>query len=133
MEAQKEHIESYLRQGQNAESILNRLSDEERSLIPVLKELYLTELEGVTSYHRRLIEKCQRTVLFTTTASRLGIGFHTISPDNGIVLLEGLMTPFIVRAGGDNYRLIGPAFVNGVRNSEQCFASGADVRTITLV
>jgi hypothetical protein len=53
-----------------------------------------------------------------------------IKEGDQVVLISGLRTPFIVREDGENFRLIGPAYIEGFMEGERW--DEEKVRSITL-
>ena len=61
----------------------------------------------------------------------MGVGPRQARPTDRIALISGLQLPFIVRRAGDNYKLIGPAYIHGLMKGER-WDKGL-VESITLV
>jgi hypothetical protein len=56
---------------------------------------------------------------FTTEDGYMGMGPRWAEVGDRITLIAGLATPFIVRRDGSKYRLIGPAKIHGIMESER--------------
>jgi hypothetical protein len=48
----------------------------------------------------------------------LGTSFHTVVAGDRIVLLEGADWPVVLRQSGRKWRLVGPAYLNGIMDNE---------------
>jgi hypothetical protein len=64
----------------------------------------------LNTYHKTLI---------VTQEGYIGTCPRWAKPGDLVLLVAGLQTPFIVREGGGEYRMIGPAYVEGVMNGEK--------------
>jgi hypothetical protein len=76
----------------------------------------------LNTYHR---------TFFVTQDGYMGIGPRWARAGDLVALISGLKTPFIVRESGEQFNLIGPAYIEGVMLGEQW--DDSKVRTITLV
>lgn len=66
------------------------LSDEDRSLIQIIRRLYaIHRYGGVSAYNRDLGATCQRSLMFASDRDRVGIGFHATLPEDEVVLIDG--------------------------------------------
>lgn len=83
-----------------------------------------------TLQHDVSILSYQRT-FFTTRDGYMGVGPRSARPTDRIALIAGLQLPFIVRKAGQNYNLIGPAYIYGVMKGERWNSELA--QKITLV
>ena len=77
---------------------------------------------SLLSYHR---------TFFATKNGYMGVGPRQARPTDRVALISGLQLPFIVRRAGDNYKLIGPAYIHGLMKGER-WDKGL-VESITLV
>jgi hypothetical protein len=64
----------------------------------------------LNSYHKTLV---------ITKDGYMGTCPRWAEPGDSVVLISGLRTPFVVRKDGQDYRLIGPAYIAGVMNGER--------------
>jgi len=55
---------------------------------------------------------------FVTGAGRLGIGPRCMQPEDAVAVLRGARNPFILRKKGDDYWLLGAAYVHGIMDGE---------------
>ncbi|MCJ1315428.1 hypothetical protein MMC15_000747 [Xylographa vitiligo] len=55
---------------------------------------------------------------FVTANGRIGIGPHTLRKDDVVAIILGADMPFVFRARGEIYQLIGCSYVHGVMNGE---------------
>jgi hypothetical protein len=61
---------------------------------------------------------CFRRRFFVTSAGRLGLGPRSMRPDDGIAILKGGNTPFVLRKVEGGYLMIGSAYVHGIIDGE---------------
>jgi hypothetical protein len=61
---------------------------------------------------------CGDRLLFITTKGYIGLGPGTMYPGDLVCILFGGITPFILRANGDHYALVGEAYVHGLMDGE---------------
>lgn len=76
----------------------------------------------LNSYHKTFI---------TTRDGYMGTCPRWANSGDRIALIEGLKVPFILRKVGENYRLIGPAYIEGIMDGKRWDGGGSTV--ITLV
>jgi hypothetical protein len=77
---------------------------------------------ALLSYHK---------TYFTTRDGYMGVGPRWVSPGDSVALIAGLGHPFIVRKTGEDFVLIGPAYIRGIMVGERWDEEKAG--TITLV
>jgi hypothetical protein len=53
-----------------------------------------------------------------TCNGRMGLGPYQLQKDDKVVVFFGADMPFLIRNAGAHYRLLGPAYVHGLRNEE---------------
>jgi hypothetical protein len=85
-------------------------------------------------HHTTLGCKCK--VFFTTQSGYFGMAPASIQQGDAIVLISGLQTPLVVRPvddGGNEYRLLGPAFVLGLMEGELWPLVERDLSDLTFV
>lgn len=65
---------------------------------------------------------CRNRVFFTTANRAMGIGPETTQPGDRICVLFGSVTPFILRAVGEHFQLVGECFSSGLMHGEAIVA-----------
>jgi hypothetical protein len=92
--------------------------------------LRLASPEVALMQHDFFLNTYHRT-FFITQDGYMGIGPRWARAGDSVALISGLKTPFIVRESGEQFNLIGPAYIEGVMLGERW--DDSRVRTLTLV
>ena len=103
-------------------------------LVEYLKSLTLHENDGASDgvgitkgfnsrkmesvYNASYVEYCLDRRFFVTGGGRVGIGPRCMQPEDIVVVLRGGNWPFILRKKGDDYWLLGAAYVHGIMDGE---------------
>jgi hypothetical protein len=75
---------------------------------------------SIRDFQKRVDANCRTDyLLFVTESGRLGMAQESINAGDLVVLISGVPFPVIARVWGDKYRMIGPAFVNGIMHGEE--------------
>ncbi|KAI4653184.1 uncharacterized protein J4E79_008697 [Alternaria viburni] len=69
-------------------------------------------------YDDSRVDYCLDRRFFVTGAGRVGIGPRCMQPGDVVVVLRGGRWPFIMRKKGDDYWLLGAAYVHGIMDGE---------------
>lgn len=83
-----------------------------------------------------LDDTCLQRSLFTTDDGRLGIGPRTAVKGDLLAVIAGCELPVVLRPAGHQYRIVGPAFVDGISYGEAVTAflqSGEEVEEYELI
>lgn len=64
------------------------------------------------------LTKSEGLILFQTAAGYLGMSYGYIEPGHTIALLAGSCFPVCLRKDAENWRYIGPAYIQGIMNGE---------------
>ncbi|KAK3680251.1 hypothetical protein LTR78_000629 [Recurvomyces mirabilis] len=73
---------------------------------------------GAEAYLKDLIAMLHRRKVFVTTSGQVGIGPEDMEVNDKVVVLYGSRIPFILRPVGDEYRLVGPCYLQGIMDGE---------------
>ncbi|MCJ1378393.1 hypothetical protein MMC17_001491 [Xylographa soralifera] len=69
---------------------------------------------------------------FVTANGRIGIGPHDLQKDDVVVIILGADMPFVLRARGDIYQLIGCSYVHGAMNGQLFKSKVHELRTFAI-
>jgi hypothetical protein len=100
----------------------------------IFAAIYRDPKASLFDHHTLLGSKCK--VFFTTQSGFFGIAPASIQQGDYIALVSGLQTPLVVRPVDDNgneYRLLGPAFVQGLMGGELWPLVENDLSDLTFV
>jgi hypothetical protein len=131
------------------EALLEEQSSENPKIPPWLPEdmHYLTQSEQwkimraieqnpmAKLFHVHAFLGAIKKAFFITENGYIGTASHSIAAGDQIVLLFGLRVPIVLRKGDDgrSYRLMGPAFVNGVMYGEVWKETNPELAQFTIV
>jgi tetratricopeptide (TPR) repeat protein len=88
------------------------------------------EVDGI---YQRILLTTRRRIIFCTAKGYVGLGFFTTRPNDRVIVFSGTTVPFVLRKQNDAYRLIGEAYVDGLKEGK-LFATGEyNVENIRLV
>lgn len=79
------------------------------------------------SYQLEPRSKAWNRTFLSTKSGHLGFGPNTVKPGDLVCVLYGGKVPFVLRKVGEEHRLVGPAYVEGIMEGEVVESRGAQV------
>ncbi|MCJ1280944.1 hypothetical protein MMC26_000262 [Xylographa opegraphella] len=91
-----------------------------RSPVPAFFHPQMPQQQRKQEYIKEFVQSMQLgdQRFFVTADGRMGIGPHALRKDDVLAIIFGADMPFVFRARGESYQLIGCSYVDGVMNGE---------------
>jgi hypothetical protein len=101
-------------------------SDEWKTLLTIDQD------EESAMIHEIVVKRWMNNCLFTTSSARIGLASSSIEEGDQIALFAGFLLPMVIRAQGTEYRLICPAYVEGIMLGEKWPTNENVIREFTI-
>lgn len=83
-------------------------------------------------YYRELVNTIMGRVFFVTQNGHIGFGSPGIQVGDDVSILKGGWTPSILRQGGNTFRMIGDAYVHGIKEEDSWRGLGSEMQSIKI-
>lgn len=83
-------------------------------------------------YYRELVNTIMGRVFFVTQNGHIGFGSPGIQVGDNVSILKGGWTPFILRQSGNTFRMIGDAYVHGIKEENSWRGLSSKMQSIKI-
>jgi hypothetical protein len=116
----EETLSTFLRENPVPAELLSSDGDDDDRWRQVLKDrrmamlmfVLFLQVDGKGDFHFRIYEELDRCAFFFTESGHFGTAFRAAKEGDLVVLFQGSNRPILVRPVGDEYSLVGPAYVH---------------------